>query len=88
MRNQVPLSCEGMNAEQPPHAPSRKSKVPGPAHKSASQKVTELKERDIRVQVRSMRRWGDIHQCYDIIVSSIFIIDVRFLIACISRSWR
>jgi len=28
----------------------------------------ELKERDIRVLVRSLQRWGDIRQRYDVIV--------------------
>lgn len=67
-RNQAPVSYEGMDVEQPPPAPSKKSKVPGPVRKSASQKAMELKERDIRVLVRSMQRWGDIRQRYEIIV--------------------
>ena len=30
----------------------------------------ELKERDIRVLVRSLQRWGDIRQRYEVIVSA------------------
>ena len=35
--------------------------------KTASQKAMELKERDVHVLIRSMQRWGDIHQRYDIV---------------------
>ena len=68
-RNTAPVSYEGMDVEQPAPAPSKKSKAPGPVRKTAQQKSMELKERDIRVLVRSMQRWGDIRQRYDIIVS-------------------
>lgn len=64
-RGHAPVSYEGMDA-----AP-KKPKVPGPQRKTASQRAMELKERDIRVLVRSMQRWGDIRQRYDIIVSFI-----------------
>ena len=64
----APVSYEGMDVDQPPPAPSKKPKTSAPVRKSASQKAMELKERDIRVLVRSMQRWGDIRQRYDIIV--------------------
>lgn len=66
-RNQAPVSYEGMDVDQP--APtSKKPKAAGPARKTAGQKALELKERDIRVLVRSLQRWGDIRQRYDVIV--------------------
>lgn len=68
-RNTVPVSYEGMDVDQPAPAPKAKPKVPGPVRKTASQKAMELKERDIRVLVRSLQRWGDIRQRYDVIVS-------------------
>ncbi|OCB89362.1 transcription regulator [Sanghuangporus baumii] len=64
----APVSYEGMDVDQPPPAPSKKPKATAPVRKSASQKAMELKERDIRVLVRSMQRWGDIRQRYDTIV--------------------
>lgn len=67
-RSHAPISYEGMDVDQPPPPPSKKPKVPGPVRKSASQKAMELKERDIRVLVRSLQRWGDIRQRYDVIV--------------------
>ena len=69
-RNHAPVSYEGMDVDlPPPPAPSKSKSKPAIARKSASQKAMELKERDIRVLVRSMQRWGDIRQRYDIIVS-------------------
>ncbi|TFK62878.1 hypothetical protein BDN72DRAFT_929644 [Pluteus cervinus] len=44
-------------------------KPPGPTWKTASQKAMELKGRDMRVLIRSLQRWGDIRQRYDVIVS-------------------
>lgn len=68
-RATVPVSYEGMDVD---HAGSssaaKKPKAPAPPRKTASQKAMELKERDIRVLIRSMQRWGDIRQCYDVIV--------------------
>lgn len=66
----APISYEGMDVDQPSAAAApKKPKVPGPTRKTASQKAMELKERDIRVLIRSMQRWGDIRQRYDIIVA-------------------
>ena len=68
-RATAPVSYEGMDVD---HAGSssapKKPKVPVPPRKTASQRAMELKERDIRVLIRSMQRWGDIRQCYDVIV--------------------
>ncbi|EJD02826.1 transcription regulator [Fomitiporia mediterranea MF3/22] len=64
----APVSYEGMDVDQAP-TPSKKPKQPAPVRKSASQKALELKERDIRVLVRSLQRWGDIRQRYDVIVT-------------------
>ncbi|KAG9220710.1 hypothetical protein CCMSSC00406_0003809 [Pleurotus cornucopiae] len=64
------VSYEGMDVDPVPAAPApKKPKVPGPTRKSASQKAMELKERDVRVLIRSLQRWGDIRQRYDIIVN-------------------
>ncbi|KAG6831693.1 hypothetical protein H0H92_008336 [Tricholoma furcatifolium] len=69
-RTTAPVSYEGMDVEQPaPATAPKKPKVPGPTRKTASQKALELKERDVRVLIRSMQRWGDIRQRYDVIVS-------------------
>ncbi|GJE92206.1 SNF2 family N-terminal domain-containing protein [Phanerochaete sordida] len=68
-RSHAPVSYEGMDVEQPaaPSAP-KKPKHPAPQRKTASQKAMELKERDVRVLIRSLQRWGDIRQRYDVIV--------------------
>ncbi|KAI6106105.1 transcription regulator [Pisolithus croceorrhizus] len=59
----------GMDVDHPaPSAAPKKLKAPGAQRKSASQKAMELKERDVRVLIRSLQRWGDIRQRYDIIV--------------------
>ncbi|TFK54148.1 transcription regulator [Heliocybe sulcata] len=63
-----PVSYEGMDIDQPAPKDAPKKKAQGPARKSASQKAMELKERDLRVLVRSLQRWGDIRTRYDIIV--------------------
>lgn len=69
-RTHAPVSYEGMDVEHPSSsAPPKKLKNPAPQRKSASQKAMELKERDVRVLIRSLQRWGDIRQRYDIIVS-------------------
>jgi chromodomain-helicase-DNA-binding protein 1 len=68
-RSHAPVSYEGMDVDQPVPTPApKKPKVPGPQRKTASQKAMELKERDVRVLIRSLQRWGDIRQRYDIIV--------------------
>jgi chromodomain-helicase-DNA-binding protein 1 len=69
-RTHAQVSYEGMDVDQPPpSAPPKKPKAPGPTRKTASQKAMELKERDVRVLVRSIQHWGDIRLRYDIIVS-------------------
>ncbi|KAF5380499.1 hypothetical protein D9615_004578 [Tricholomella constricta] len=69
-RTHAQVSYEGMDVDQPPAtAAPKKPKAPGPTRKTASQKAMELKERDVRVLIRSLQRWGDIRQRYDIIVS-------------------
>lgn len=68
-RATVPVSYEGMDVDHAGSASApKKPKVPAPPRKTASQKAMELKERDIRVLIRSIQRWGDIRQCYDVIV--------------------
>ncbi|KAG6866711.1 hypothetical protein C0991_011370 [Blastosporella zonata] len=68
-RTHAQVSYEGMDVDQPLAATApKKPKVPGPTRKTASQKALELKERDVRVLIRSLQRWGDIRQRYDIIV--------------------
>jgi chromodomain-helicase-DNA-binding protein 1 len=69
-RSHAPVSYEGMDVDHPAPAPApKKPKIPGPQRKTASQKAMELKERDVRVLIRSLQRWGDIRQRYDVIVS-------------------
>ncbi|KAF8070626.1 SNF2 family N-terminal domain-containing protein [Lyophyllum atratum] len=69
-RTHAPVSYEGMDVDQPPAtAAPKKPKAPGPTRKTASQKAMELKERDVRVLIRSLQRWGDIRQRYDTIVT-------------------
>lgn len=68
-RTHAQVSYEGMDVDHPAAAAApKKPKVPGPMRKSASQKAMELKERDVRVLIRSLQRWGDIRLRYDIIV--------------------
>ena len=68
-RSHAPVSYEGMDVEHPAPAPApKKPKHPAPQRKTASQKAMELKERDVRVLIRSLQRWGDIRQRYDVIV--------------------
>ena len=70
-RATAPVSYEGMDGDQAgSSSAAKKPKAPVPPRKTASQKAMELKERDIRVLIRSMQRWGDIRQCYDVIVRS------------------
>lgn len=70
-RSHAPVSYEGMDVDQPPVAALPKKPKSTVQRKSASQKAMELKERDVRVLIRSLQRWGDIRQRYDIIVSSV-----------------
>lgn len=73
-RSHAPISYEGMDVEHTTtNAPPKKPKNPAPQRKTASQKAMELKERDVRVLIRSLQRWGDVRQRYDIIVSSSFV---------------
>lgn len=67
-RAHAEVSYAGMDADQPAPSAPKKPKPNPPQRKSASQKAMELKERDVRVLVRSLQKWGDIHQRYDIIV--------------------
>ncbi|KAI0318392.1 SNF2 family N-terminal domain-containing protein [Amylostereum chailletii] len=68
-RTHAPVSYEGMDVDQPASAPPAKKTKAAPTRKSASQKAMELKERDVRVLIRSMQKWGDIRQRYDLIVT-------------------
>ncbi|KAJ6625459.1 transcription regulator [Mycena sp. CBHHK59/15] len=69
-RTHAQVSYEGMDVDQPASTSAlKKPKAPGPMRKSASQKAMELKERDVRVLIRSLQRWGDIRQRYDVIVT-------------------
>ncbi|KAF8441444.1 SNF2 family N-terminal domain-containing protein [Boletus edulis BED1] len=75
-RSHAPVSYEGMDVDQPTSSQApKKPKVPGPQRKTASQKAMELKERDVRVLIRSLQRWGDIRQRYDIIVGESKLVD-------------
>ncbi|KAJ2916766.1 hypothetical protein MD484_g3612, partial [Candolleomyces efflorescens] len=67
-RSHAPVSYEGMDVDQPQPASVPKKPKTTIQRKSASQKAMELKERDVRVLIRSLQRWGDIRQRYDIIV--------------------
>ena len=68
-RSHAAVSYEGMDVEHPaPTAVTKKLKHSAPQRKAASQKAMELKERDVRVLIRSVQRWGDICQRYDVIV--------------------
>lgn len=79
-RSHAPVSYEGMDVDQPgAQTAPKKAKAPGAQRKTASQKAMELKERDVRVLIRSLQRWGDIRQRYDVIVS--------FLVRC-SSFWK
>ncbi|KAF7321708.1 ATP-dependent DNA helicase [Mycena kentingensis (nom. inval.)] len=69
-RSHAQVSYEGMDVDQPASSTApKKAKGPAPVRKSASQKSMELKERDVRVLIRSLQRWGDIRQRYDVIVT-------------------
>lgn len=69
-RSHAQVSYKGMDVDPAMSAPPpKKAKNPAPQRKTASQKAMELKERDVRVLIRSLQRWGDIRQRYDVIVS-------------------
>ena len=75
-RTHAPVSYEGMDVDQPtPATVPKKPKAPA-TRKTASQKAMELKERDVRVLIRSLQRWGDIRQRYDLIVRFIIVSDL------------
>ncbi|PPQ99451.1 hypothetical protein CVT24_005258 [Panaeolus cyanescens] len=68
-RTHANVSYEGMDVDpSTSNTAPKKPKVQGPTRKTASQKAMELKERDVRVLIRSLQRWGDIRQRYDTIV--------------------
>lgn len=73
-RSHAQVSYEGMDVDQPAAPAQKKPKVPTAQRKTASQKAMELKERDVRVLIRSMQRWGDIRQRYDVIVSVVLLL--------------
>jgi chromodomain-helicase-DNA-binding protein 1 len=67
------VNYEGMDGEQPAASsskPTKKSTKPSAPRKTAAQRSLELKERDVRVLIRSLQRWGDIRVRYDTIVRS------------------
>ena len=68
-RSHAQVSYEGMDVDHTPSQPPPKKPKHPPQRKSATQKALELKERDVRVLIRSLQRWGDIRQRYDVIVS-------------------
>jgi len=85
-RSHAQVSYEGMDVDHPPSAGAlKKPKLAGVQRKSASQKAMELKERDVRVLIRSLQRWGDIRQRYDVIVS-IVIFSIFRSLTTLSRS--
>lgn len=71
-----PGAYEGMDGVEvaPPAPTTKKAKNPAPMRKTAAQRAVELKERDLRVLVRSLQRWGDIRLRYSEIVSISFLL--------------
>ncbi|KZV69953.1 hypothetical protein PENSPDRAFT_580122 [Peniophora sp. CONT] len=67
-RTAANVSYEGMDVDQPVSSAPKPKPKPIPQRKTASQKAMELKERDVRVLIRSMQKWGDIRQRYELIV--------------------
>ena len=85
-RAHAQVSYEGMDVDLPSSTvTAKKPKAPGPTRKTASQKAMELKERDVRVLIRSLQRWGDIRQRYDIIVRSLSCLIANFLMPFLGR---
>jgi hypothetical protein len=75
-RQAANVTYEGMDMMDPSVATAgdkkkKETKAPAPARKTAAAKSMELKDRDIRVLVRSLQRWGDVRTRYDEIVSCI-----------------
>ena len=68
-RSHALVSYEGMDVDQPIPVSVPKKPKAAVQRKTPNQKAMELKERDVRVLIRSLQRWGDIRQRYDIIVS-------------------
>ncbi|TFK26522.1 transcription regulator [Coprinopsis marcescibilis] len=68
-RSHAAVSYEGMDIDQPAAPSAQKKPKTTVQRKSASQKAMELKERDVRVLIRSLQRWGDIRQRYETIVN-------------------
>jgi chromodomain-helicase-DNA-binding protein 1 len=65
------VNYEGMDGEHPAASsskPTKKATKPSAPRKTAAQRSMELKERDVRVLIRSLQRWGDIRVRYDTIV--------------------
>lgn len=69
-----PGAYEGMDGGEPaaPTPTAKKPKNPAPQRKTAAQRAVELKERDLRVLVRSLQRWGDIRLRYAEIVRLLY----------------
>ena len=68
-RTAAQVSYEGMDVTEPSvSGQAKKPKAPTAQRKTAAQRAMDLKERDIRVLVRSLQRWGDVRLRYDIIV--------------------
>ncbi|GMK59395.1 hypothetical protein CspeluHIS016_0800010, partial [Cutaneotrichosporon spelunceum] len=70
----APGAYEGMDEAEPelrdskaPSPSERKAKVTGP-RKSNAQRAIELKDRDLRVLIRGLQKWGPIRTRYDTIV--------------------
>jgi chromodomain-helicase-DNA-binding protein 1 len=55
-------------ASSKPGSPNGKKARIGQPRKSNAQKALELKERDLRVLIRGIQKWGDIRLRYDLIV--------------------
>jgi chromodomain-helicase-DNA-binding protein 1 len=58
---------EDGNGSKPGSPNGKKARV-GQPRKSNAQKALELKERDLRVLIRGIQKWGDIRTRYDLIV--------------------
>ena len=68
---QQPGAYEGMDYDEMssrPGSPKDKKKGGGQPKKSIAQRSLELKERDYRVLIRGLQKWGDIRSRYDLIV--------------------
>ncbi|WVQ84586.1 hypothetical protein IAT38_006740 [Cryptococcus sp. DSM 104549] len=70
-----PGTYQDMDLDEPeggsskPGSPTdKKAKVPGPPRKTTAQRALELKDRDLRVLIRGIQKWGDIRTRYEPIV--------------------